>query len=123
MGKFIAVVGCSFSFVNPAHSGTVTVTSSPSTKVKADGNFVYTTPLSITITNGSDGSITNATGSGVINATATKVKVEGIFVMRVDDISVPITMTGTNPSPPPPTATYVTTVEINDAGNTKTKAE
>lgn len=123
MSKYIAVVGMTLGFVNPAHSGTITVTGASSTKVKAGGQFVYQTSLTISITAGTDGSITNATGTGTITATATKVKAETKLVLRVDDLSDVITMTGTNPAPPPPTATYTTQVKITNAGQTKAKAE
>lgn len=122
--KELAVVGMTFKFVNPAHSGTVTVTGIASTKVKAGGQFVYKTLLSISISNGSDGSTTiNATGTGIMIATSLKNKADGQFVLRKGDKSTVITMTGDNVSPPPPTLTYTTQVEIDDPGQNKVTGE
>ena len=123
--KEFAVEGLTFKFVNPAHSGTVTVTGAASTKAKKipENKFVYLNNLSISISNGSDGSITNATGTGTMTATATKNKCEGVFPLRKGDQSGIITMTGTNPSPPPATAQYTTQVEIDDPGQTKSLGE
>jgi len=123
MSKELAVVGMTFKFVNPAHSGTVTVTGIASTKVKAGGQYIYKNNLTISITAGSDGSITNATGTGTMVATSTKLKTENIIPLRKGDKSIVITMTGTNPSPPPPTSTYTTQVEIDNAGQTKVKGD
>lgn len=121
----LAVVGMTFKFVNPAHSGTVTVTGLASTKIKASGQFVYKDTLAISISNGSDGSITNATGVGTMIATSTKNREisDLLFILRKGDKSIIITMTGDNPSPPPPTAQYNTQVEIDDPGQTKVKGE
>jgi len=121
--KDIAVVGMTFKFVNPAHSGTVTVVGLASTKNKAGGAFIYKTTLAITISNGSDGNVTNATGAGTIIATSTKALADNLPPLRKGDQSIPITMTGTNPSPPPPTLAYVTVVEIDDPGQNKVSSE
>jgi len=123
MSEFIANNSMTFKFENPAHSGTVTITTPASTKVKAGGVGVHKDNMAIVISNGSDGSITNATGSGVINATAQKAKADGVLVLREGDKNnIPIVMTGTNPSPPPPTSTYTTVVVIDDPGQDKVKA-
>lgn len=120
--ELLAVEGMTFKFVNPAHSGTVTVTataipnSTISTKVSCESRFTYMNNLIVVITNGSDGNITAATGTGTIPATAAKTLVQNIAPLRKGDQSVEITMTGTNPSPPPPTDTYITQVEIDDPG-------
>lgn len=121
--KYIAVQNCTLSFVNPSHTGTINIISPPSTTVKVDNKGVYTSPLAISISNGSDGSITNATGTGTIIATATFVKVDNQFVIRVDDESLPITMTGTPPPPGTGPNTYITQVRITNANQTSTKAE
>lgn len=121
--KEIAVQGSTLKFQNPAHSGTITITTPPSTNTKVDSKGVYAGVLTVTISNGSDGSITNATGTGTITPTALFVKVDGQLVIRKGDFSIPITMTGQNPSPPPPTSTYLTTVEIDDPNQTNTKAD
>jgi hypothetical protein len=113
-----------FKFVNPAHSGTVQVTGTASTKGKAGGNGIYLDNLTISIINGSDGgSIINATGSGYMIATAIKNLLESQKPFRKGDKSNIITMTGTNTSPPPPTLTYTTQVEVDDPGQTKVLGE
>jgi len=122
--KELAVEGMTFKFVNPAHSGNVVINDPPSSKNKCIGNGIYKDNLSINITNGSDGSITNGTGAGNIAATGSKVKIDNnILVLRKGDQSGNITITGTNPSPPPPTLQYTTQVEIDDPGQTKVKGE
>lgn len=123
--KELAVLGLTTKFVNPSHTGIVTIISSPSTKVTAENKGVYKDLMNISITNGSDGSTTtNATGSGVINATSTKIKIENIPPIRKGDQNlIPILMTGTNNSPPPPTSTYTTIVEIDNPGQVKVYGE
>jgi hypothetical protein len=126
MSKYVAVQGCTLSFRNSSHSGTITITSIPSIKVKAVSNGVYKGTINISISNGTDGTVYNASGSGTITATATKTKSDNEFILRIDDESSTITMTGikTNDSPPPPTitGTYTTTVYISDAGQTKVRS-
>jgi hypothetical protein len=125
MMKEVAVLGCTWKLLT-GHSGTVTVVTPASTKTKCKNGImkgVYKDNLAITIASGSDGSITNATGSGTINATSTTTKVENQYVLRKGDKNiVPIVMTGTNPSPPPPTLAYNETVEIDDPGQSSVKA-
>ncbi len=122
--EYIAVEGMTLSFQNPAHSGTITVTPlQASVTTKIDNKGVYSGPIAITISAGTDGSITNATGAGTFIPSSTSTKVDNKFVLRKDDITIPITMTGTNPSPPPPTSTYITVVKISAAGQTSTKSD
>jgi hypothetical protein len=123
MSELLAAEGMTFKFLNPAHSGNVAVTGIASLKAKGENKGVYLNNLAITITNGSDGSITNATGSGTMIATAQKILIENQIPLREGDQSIDIIMTGTNPSPPPPTSTYTTKVEIDDPGQTKWKAD
>lgn len=112
--------------------GSFTITSVPSIKVKCEGSGVYKGTLMFTFSGGTcsgppPDSGSTATGSGSINFTATKNKVDGSFVIRKGDTG---TMSGTyvatNPSPPPPTipGTFVNQpVKITDAGQTKVRAE
>ena len=118
--KNIAVLGCTVSFTTAysGQSGTKIILSSPSTKVKAGSIFCYKGTITVMITGGSNGTISNATGTGTITPTATKTKAESQFVIRVDDESSEITMTGTKTSPPY-TGTYTTKVYISDAGQSK----
>jgi len=124
LSEYIATENMTIKFDDDAHSGTITIVTPASTTVKADSGAVHKDLMAVSITGGSDGSITNATGAGVINATSEKVKVDNLFVLRKDDKNdIPIVMTGTNPAPPPPTSTYTTDIYIDDPGNTKVKAE
>lgn len=123
--KEIAVEGCTLEFQN---GGTGTITINPnqaSTKVKAEGKGVYTS-LQFTISGYTGGAITVAksgSGSGTINATAQKVKVEGNAVFLKGDVSSTITINGLKPveggGTAPATATEI--VKITDAGQTKVK--
>lgn len=120
--KEIAVVGCTWKFPT-GHSGTVTVISPASTKMTCSSLGVYKDNLSVSISAGTNGTVSNATGTGTINATATKTKCEGSFVLRKGDSNlIPIVMTGTITSPPY-TGTYNETIEIDSAGQTKVKCE
>lgn len=123
--KEIAVEGCTLEFQN---GGTGTITINPnqaSTKVKAEGKGVYTS-LQFTISGYTGGAITVAksgSGSGAINATAQKVKVEGSAVFLKGDVSSTITISGLKPAEgggtAPATATEI--VKITNAGQTKVK--
>ena len=119
----VAVLDCTLKFQNSSHSGTIVISTLPSTNTKVDNNGVYAGVLTVVITAGTDGSITNATGTGTISPTALFVKIDGQLVIRKGDSSIVITMTGTNPSPPPTNSTYLTTVEIDDPNQTSTKAD
>ena len=120
-----AVEGMTFEFIDENHSGEVTITGAPSTKVRKipENKWVYKDKMSISIANGSDGATTdNATGSGVIDSSAIKEKVEGVYPLREEDKNnIPIIMTGTNRNPPPTVMTYTTLVKIKDAGQDKSK--
>jgi len=67
--------------------GTFTIVSIASTKVKVNGNGVYSQSISFTFSGGtySGGVSGTASGGGIINATSNKVKVEGSYVMRLND--------------------------------------
>jgi hypothetical protein len=102
----VAVDGLTLVDDNVANTTSLTITSIPSTKVKAENKGVYAKELEFTINAGSGipGScilVSPLTGQK-ISPTATKVKAEGELVMREQD-SVTINATGqTTPSPPPP---------------------
>ena len=122
--KEIAVAGCEFDFENDGHSGVIVPVPIPdvtaSSKVKTSPSaFFYMNGLVVSVTGGSNGTIVNATGTGVITATATKVKANGNLVLRVDDETADFTMTGfigqTGGQ------TYTTKIYIKDAGQEKVK--
>lgn len=109
--------------------GTFTVSSTPSTKVKANNKGVHKGGVAFDFAGGSAAGTNpgSVTGSGNISPTATKVKAEGELVNRVDD-SASISMTGktNNPSPPPPLIDVplgAQPVVISNAGQNKVKGQ
>lgn len=135
MLKFIGVDGLTIDhgIGSTCSGGTFTITSIPSLKVKAGGKGVYRGTLNFTWSGGNcSGPVPNgipgsASGNGSINVTATKVKAEGQFVIRVDDTgTMSGSYTATNPAPPPPTipGSFVNQpVKISNAGQDVVKAE
>ena len=65
--------------------GTFIITTTPSTKVKAEGSGVYKGPLAWTFSKGSSTGFQDGTvvGAGSIPPTATKVKADGSLVIRL----------------------------------------
>ena len=124
--KLLAVDGLTISHSSgsPVSGGSFTVTSLPSLKMNAESKGVYRGVLAFTFTGGthSSGTPGSALGAGTINFTATKNKIDGQFVLRVDDAG---SMTGTYipPSVPPPTVPFSSDVEISDAGQSKVLGE
>ena len=123
--KAIAVQGCVISHGTGStiSGGVFTITSIPSTKVRAEGKGVYAEKIDFTFAGGSEPTVTSGTveGSGSIPATATKNKSEGKLVVREGDTGT-LTGTGENPSPPPTTLPLTGPVEVSFAGQTKVKA-
>lgn len=105
-------------------TGTLTIVSTPSIKVMADGKGVYTTPLIFTLAlgdaEGYDPETVATAPSGSIPASAIRVLADGSLVMRVDDQFLTVPMTGTISGTPTP---FVEPWKITDAGQTKVKAE
>lgn len=118
--EFLAVVGANTKIQEAGHSGTI-ILGVPGTKLKADSKFVYKDLTVVNISAGSNGAgCANASGVGVMNATSTKVKTEGQFVLRKGDTGV-VPMTGTDGGGNP--CSYTSTVEIDNAGQAKAKGE
>jgi hypothetical protein len=124
----IAVDGLTLVDDNPVNTTNTTITSIPSTKVKAENKGIIKKELEFTILAGS-----GIVGSCVlvadlplqtIDPTATKVKAEGELVMREQDSKV-INATGQTVPPPPPPAPcpLVFQMRISDAGQTKVKGQ
>lgn len=90
--------------------------------IKIQGKKAYKV-IGFTVSNASNGSITAATGLGVINGNSQKVKCDNMPIILENAESAIITLTGTNPSPPPPSAIFTDTVIINNAGQMKVKGE
>lgn len=128
-GKYIAVEGCMLEVVAPA-TGTVQITSSPSTRSKVEGKGIYRGPLQIAVSNVQqppDGTATPGTvPSAAIQPTAQRDSVDSLLVMRVGDridglVAADAMRPGGSGSPEPSPITF--SVEIKDAGQTRTKGE
>lgn len=124
--EFVAVEGLTIDHKSGSlcSGGSFVITNVASTKDKVNGNGVYKTSIVFTFSGGtySGGVSGSATGAGTILATATKVKVENGYVMRLNDEG---TLTGTytlNGSPPVPGTPFSSTVLISDANQDKVKA-
>ena len=122
MTKNIAVDGCTLEF-QAGGSGTITITGTPSTKVKADGKAVYKEiKFAISGYNGQDITNSDGAGQGSIIASAQKVKVEGNAVILEGDVSASITINGTTTSKgSQKPAVAVEVVKVTDAGQSKVK--
>jgi hypothetical protein len=118
MAKNITVDGCALKLQNGG-SGDISITSTPSSKVKCDGKGVYT-EIKFDISNYTGQAITVAksgSGSGSITTTAVKCKAEGSLVFLEGDVSATITINGkaqSGQSQVPATATEI--VKITNAG-------
>lgn len=121
--KEVAVDGLTLTPQGIVSGGVITITAVPSIKVKIEGKGVYKNPFIFTFAGG------NATGydpgtvvsvaPGSIPATAIKNKVDGLLVMRVDDL-VSMGMTGTIGGTPTP---FPEVWKITNAGQIKVRAE
>jgi hypothetical protein len=120
--KEVAVSGMTVGMTNPAITGSVSITGSASTKVKADSKGVYCGDTGVAIAGAGLGTCQGASGSGDIKVTATKVKGENKFVLRKGDQTDTITANGTD-SGTGAACTISIVVEVQDAGQTKVKAE
>jgi hypothetical protein len=130
MSEFVAVEGLTIdhSTGSLASGGTFSIVSSASTKAKCKDKGIYTVKLEATWSGGNySGGVTGTAltaAPAVITATATKMKVEGGYVMRLGDSG---TMSGTYTlaglSPVPNTPFSGASIEITDAGQDKVKAK
>lgn len=119
--KYIAVEGCQLQL--QSGTGNISVTGTTSTKVKCGGKAAYK-ELKFSISGYLGGAITNSDGqgSGSINATAQKVKIEGNSAILEGDASATITITGTTTTQSGPvTVTAADTVKVTSAGQQKVK--
>jgi len=100
-------------------SATLTITSIPSTKVKANNQGVYRGQIVVTVTNGVSGSCLEGAGIIIIPATATKVKLDNQSVMREGDEGSGV-IVGVQSGQP---CDINITITIQSAGQSKVKAE
>jgi len=124
--KLVAVDGLTLTpqgIVTPG-VGTLTITSTPSVKVLAEGKGVYKTPMTFTLAGGSasgyDPTTVATVGPGSVLGTSIKNLADGSLVMRVDDQAVAVPMTGTIGGTPTP---FAETWKITNAGQTKVQGE
>jgi|OM-RGC.v1.027682084 hypothetical protein len=124
VSKEVAVDGCTIEPQGIVSGGTLSITSVPSTKVKAEGAGVYRGQIQFTVSganaSGYDPGTVVTVGPATIPATALKVSADGQAVMRVDDQVPAAAMTGTIGGTPTP---FVEPFAITDAGQTKVLAE
>jgi uncharacterized Zn-binding protein involved in type VI secretion len=121
--KSIAVDGCTLK--ESAGSGTISITNSPSSKVKCDGKGAYYDKIEIEISSYTGKNIINGdgSGSGSIKGGSKSVKIEGKPAVLEDDESETITVKGTKPGPNGskiPTTDDIT-VKVQKAGQSKDK--
>jgi hypothetical protein len=123
MKKDICTTANSFSTTNGT---TASITTTPSTKVMAGGSPVRTGSQTVIASGGSQGPCNGIAGTATMNPTASKTKVDGNFVIRVDD-SVDVTVNGINPNGGgpgiPAPCTFTSTVKISNAGQSKVQGE
>jgi hypothetical protein len=107
---------------SPISGGVFVITSAPDVKAKIDNSGIYVTPLAYSFSGGSASGFVNGSvsGGGTISSTASKVKLGGKLVMRLDDpgtMSAAGTLTGGG------SGSISGPVEIIDAGQTKVQAD
>jgi hypothetical protein len=115
----IAVLGCTLESTEQSKSGTYVIATLPSTKWKIGNKGVYRGPITVTITGATDGSVQGGTGSGVINPSGDDnwtMEKKGKLI-RKDDESEEITISGTIPPSTP--GTFTMKVKVSDAGQNK----
>lgn len=125
--KPVAVAGCELTVEYTSaggENGVASITSLPSTTVKAEGNGVYRGQLSINVS-GVTNSKSNATVPGptvavTMNPTSTKALVDGDAPIREDD-TVTGTAYPTTTSSPPVTVPTAFTVKVTGAGQSSVR--
>jgi hypothetical protein len=136
MGKAIAVLGLTLEIVSivPTDNvtGIITITSTPSTRLKADNKAAYAGGIDISVTNITCPGLLPTPASipdpgpvtGTIQPAAIRTKTEGDLVNREDDESEILSATPQIPNPGGDPIDYPTTfkVKISDAGQTRSIA-
>ncbi len=115
----IAVANANATFIS-SQGGSVTVTTLPSTNVRAGGAGVYRGPLNISIPAGavSGSCIQSVPATGTMNPTAQHARIDGQNPIREGD-SVTINVTGLDASNNP--CNFNTDVEVTAAGQTEVR--
>ena len=125
----MACVGATIKIVDPTStvSGSLTISpvgpgaapSSTSSKVKCSGNEAYT-GIGFTVTGATNGTIEQGTGSGVIQGTAVKTKLNGTAPVRKQDTYTAIISGVISPSTP---GTFDMVVGIDNPGQKKARCQ
>lgn len=107
---------------SPISGGVFVITSTPDVKAKIDNAGIYVNPLSYSFSGGSASGFVSGSvsGGGMIASTASKVKVGGKLVMRLDDsgtMSAAGVLTGGG------TGSLSGPVKVVSAGQTKVQAD
>lgn len=123
--KALAVLGCTIEPQGIVSGGVITVSTVPSTSVKAEAKGVFFAQVQFTVAGanatGYDPGTVVTVAPGTILPTAIKVKDSSGFVLRVDDLTTtPTSMTGTIGGTPTP---FVEVFKITDANQTKVTGE
>ena len=118
MGKNVAVDGCTLE-ITGGSGPAPTITSTPSTKVLADGKGVFFKEIAFTVSGVTAGDIANSDGqgSGKITGTGDNILSGSDKAVLEGDISAEITVNGTKPSQSGPVpASGTIKVKVSDAG-------
>lgn len=129
MRKNVAVKDCEFAILKAGveiESGTVTVSSSPSTNSKfvsgIEKKGIYAGIMNITVSGYSDSNIAQGTGTGVITPSAVNNFIDDNAMVLEGDSGTAV-LSGVHPISGVPVTGYSVTVKIKNAGQSNIKAE
>jgi hypothetical protein len=121
MSKYIVVQGCSMS-VTGVTAGSLNITSSPSSKVKAGNLGVYRGTVQVQLTGCTNGTYSQtAPATGNFTTSATKFKADNELVILEGDKATGISVSMQNTVTPFDSQTFTAVVTIDSAGQTKVK--
>ncbi len=122
MPKLIAVSGMTLTVTPSTVTGTPTVTALPSLKVNAGGSAVYRGSVAISVAAITQGNFVGPTAVGNLQATATKGRADGQFLLREGDKATGLSTAGTDPGSGATTIINFA-VEITSAGQLKARSD
>ena len=121
IAKKIAVQGCTV-IIDAPNTGNAIITGSPSQKCTQDDVPIYEgNMLAVTVSNCSNGTCGNASGSGFIRGSSEKTNTDANGVIREDDESDDITVNGTLIASPHSACSFTVKVKVQNAGQIKTE--
>ena len=119
--EFVEVLGATLKFTDPSITGTIVITSSPSTKLKYSNKGAFRGTINVLVSGASQaGCVQTGTASGTMDPTAEKNTSEGDELIRKGDQSNDIIINGLISGSP---CSFTAKVEIDDPGQDKAKAE